>query len=76
MYVLSGLMTLGIHPILKLVYRPANDISALAWLKELLPYYDYLAWLGQFQFRHNHHVIFDHLVAPVAFYLHRQDIEK
>ena len=76
LYVLSWLITAGLHPILKLVYRPANTVRALGWLRNILLYNDYLAWLGQFQFRHNHHVVFDHLVAPVAFYLCREEFES
>ena len=73
LYALSFLVTLGVHPILKLVYRPAN---AAGWLKPLarrLPYNSYLSWLAQFGFRHNHHVIFDHLGAPTAFYIRREE---
>lgn len=76
LYALSWLLTLGLHPILKLIYRPANAATAPGWLHKALPYNDYLAWLAQFRFRHNHHVVFDHLVAPVAFYLRREELEK
>lgn len=76
LYVISWLITAGLHPILKLIYRPANTVRALGWLRGILPYNDYLAWLGQFGFRHNHHVVFDHLVAPVAFYLRREEFES
>ena len=73
LYVLSWLITVGLHPILKLVYRPANAAGAPGWLRKTLPYNDYLAWLGQFQFGYTHNVVFDHLVAPVAFYLRREE---
>jgi 2-polyprenyl-3-methyl-5-hydroxy-6-metoxy-1,4-benzoquinol methylase/uncharacterized protein YbaR (Trm112 family) len=73
LYALSWLLTLGLHPIVRYVYRPASIISALRPLCRILPYRDYLAWLGQFGLRHNHHVVFDHLVAPVAFYLRREE---
>ncbi len=73
LYALSWLITLFLHPLTRFVYRPVNQVPALQFLTRLLPYNDYLAWLGQFGFRHNHHVIFDHLVAPVAFYLRRDE---
>ncbi|HEC33918.1 MAG TPA: methyltransferase domain-containing protein [Chloroflexi bacterium] len=73
LYVLSWLITVGLHPILKLVYRPANAPGVPGWLNKILPYNDYLAWLGQFQFDYTHNVVFDHLVAPVAFYLRREE---
>lgn len=73
LYGLSWLLTAGLHPVTRYVYRPVNEDSRLAPLRRILPYNDYFAWLGQFGFRHNHHVIFDHLVAPVAFYLRREE---
>lgn len=75
LYVLSWLITCGLHPLLKIVYAPANTKDTLHWLRKILPYADYLVWLSQFEFRHNHHVVFDHLVAPVAFYLRREEFE-
>jgi hypothetical protein len=42
-------------------------------VRHLLPYRDYLAWLAQYGFRHTHHVVFDHLVAPTACYLRRAE---
>ncbi|HEX9924080.1 MAG TPA: methyltransferase domain-containing protein [Anaerolineae bacterium] len=75
LYGLSWLITAVLHPVLKLIYRPANAGGAFGWLGRLLPYNAYFAWLGQFQFHHNHHVVFDHLVAPVAFYLRREEFE-
>jgi SAM-dependent methyltransferase/uncharacterized protein YbaR (Trm112 family) len=70
LYAFSWAITVGLHPLVKLVYHPASP-----WLRRKLPYGDYLAWLGQFGFYHNHHVVFDHLSAPVAFYLRRQEFE-
>ena len=75
LYALSWVITAGLYPVLKLIYRPANAAGAPGWLHKVLPYNDYLAWLGQFQFRYNHNVVFDHLVAPVAFYLRREEFE-
>ena len=72
LYALSWLITVGLHPLCRYLYRPVNDHPRLQPLARILPYNDYLAWLGQFGFRHNHHVVFDHLVAPVAFYLRRE----
>jgi 2-polyprenyl-3-methyl-5-hydroxy-6-metoxy-1,4-benzoquinol methylase/uncharacterized protein YbaR (Trm112 family) len=76
LYLLSLCITVVLHPVLKLVYRPANRKGAPAWLRKVLPYNDYLAWLSGFGFRHSHHVVFDHLVAPVAYYIRRQEFER
>lgn len=75
LYQLSWLITAGLHPLARFIYRPVNRNKTLRLLRRLLVYNDYLAWLGQFGFRHNHHVVFDHLVAPVAFYLRRDEFE-
>lgn len=75
LYALSWLITAGMQPVLKFVYRPVNSEMSPIWLRRILPYNDYFAWLAQFQFHHNHHVVFDHLVAPVAFYLRREEFQ-
>lgn len=75
LYACSWVVAALLHPIVRLIYRPANGEGSCRWVRRVLPYNDYLAWLGQFQFRHNHHVVFDHLVAPVAFYLRREELE-
>ena len=59
-----------------MLYRPANTWSFLKPLTKILPYNGYLSWLAQFGFRHNHHVIYDHLAAPTAFYISRQEFQE
>ncbi|NOY81867.1 MAG: methyltransferase domain-containing protein [Kiritimatiellaeota bacterium] len=76
LYALSWVLTLGLHPAARLIYRPVARNPRLNSLRRVLFYFDYLAWLGQFGFRHTHHVVFDHLVAPVAFYIFREELEK
>lgn len=73
LYVLSWLITVILQPVLRVVYRPVSKIEALKGLRKILPYYEYLAWLSAFGFRHNHHVVFDHLVAPVAYYISKEE---
>ena len=74
LYWLSLAATLVLHPLLKLVYKPVN--TTLRPLARFLPYNGYLLWLSQFGFRHNHHVLFDHMGAPVAFYISREEFES
>ncbi len=76
LYSFSLLAALMVHPTLKLLYRPANTWSFLKPLTKILPYNGYLSWLAQFGFRHNHHVIYDHLAAPTAFYISRQEFQE
>lgn len=75
LYAISWFITVVLHPVVRLIYRPLRAAGRDNWLYRLLPYNDYLAWLGQFGFRHNHTVVFDHLVAPVAFYIRREEFE-
>lgn len=44
-------------------------------LRRLLFYPAYMEHLGQFQFREVHSIVFDHLLAPTAFYLRRSEFE-
>jgi len=50
---------------LKLLYRPARRN---AWLKDLLPYSEYLCSIADYSFAENFWNVFDQLVAPTAFY--------
>ncbi len=38
-----------------------------------LPYGAYLSYIAKFPFREQRHIVFDHLVAPVAYYLRREE---
>ncbi len=73
LYQLSKLPTLSLFLTTKLVYRPAN-IAAKGAAKHLF-YNDYLNHLGIFGWREQHNIVFDHLVAPTAFYISKQEFE-
>ena len=68
LYGFSWAVTIAAQPVLKLLYRGA--------LARVLPYGGYLSWLAKFGLRHNHHVVFDHLSAPTAFYLRREEFRE
>jgi SAM-dependent methyltransferase len=53
------------------IYRPLKSTVMFRHL----PMHDYLLSLSAFSFRQNYNIVFDHLVAPTAFYLRRQDFE-
>jgi uncharacterized protein YbaR (Trm112 family) len=55
---------------LKLLYRPVN--RRLPMLKRFLFYSDYLYSISDFSFRENYSTVFDHLIAPTAFYIGRE----
>jgi uncharacterized protein YbaR (Trm112 family)/ubiquinone/menaquinone biosynthesis C-methylase UbiE len=73
LYQLSKLPTLSLFLGTKLVYRPAN-ILARPLAKKLF-YNDYMNHIGSFGWREQHNIVFDHLVAPTAFYISRDEFE-
>lgn len=73
LYGVSWGITAVLHPALKFAYNPKGVLS---FTRGFLPYRDYLTWLSQYSFRHNHHVVFDHLVAPVAFYISQEEFSS
>jgi SAM-dependent methyltransferase len=62
---IAGALTVPLFAATRLIYRPLKG-SALA---SLLPYRDYLQYIADFPFREHRTIVFDHLVAPVAYYL-------
>lgn len=73
LYQLSKLPTLSVFLSTKLVYRPANIIAKP--IAKRLFYNDYLNHLGTFGWREQHNIVFDHLVAPTAFYISKEAFE-
>jgi SAM-dependent methyltransferase len=64
-------MTVVLQGVVKGVYRPLEGTAV--WRR--LPSHEYLTSLARFGFRQNHSIVFDHLVAPTAFYLRREEYE-
>ncbi|HKS08694.1 MAG TPA: methyltransferase domain-containing protein, partial [Pyrinomonadaceae bacterium] len=58
----------------KLVYGPLNRNGSSA-AKHLF-YNDYFNAIAPFNWREQHLIVFDHLVAPTAFYIPREDFEE
>ncbi len=73
LYQLSKLPTLGVFLASKLLYKPANSVAKP--LAKHLFYNDYLNHLGTFGWREQHNIVFDHLVAPTAFYISKEEFE-
>ena len=71
LFQLSKLPTLSLFLTTKLVYRPAN-IAAKPIANKLF-YNDDLNHIGTFGWREQHNIVFDHLVAPTAFYISKDD---
>lgn len=72
---LSFLLSLPLYLALKLVYGPAHRHAAFARFKPWLPYADYLCAISNYSFAENFWNVFDHLVAPTAFYHSRAEVE-
>lgn len=73
LFQLSKLPTLGVFLATKLVYRPLDAVAKP--VSEKLFYHDYLSHLGTFGWQEQHHIVFDHLVAPTAFYISKPEFE-
>lgn len=56
---------------LKLLYKPA---VSRPWLKQLLPYSEYLCSISGYTFAENFWNVFDQLVAPTAYYHSRDEV--
>jgi len=74
LYQLSKLPTLGVFVASKLVYKPLN--KAAKPIAKKLFYNEYLNHLGSFGWREQHNIVFDHLVAPTAFYIAKEEFES
>jgi SAM-dependent methyltransferase len=74
LYQLSKLPTLGVFLTTKLIYRPLNAVSKP--FASHLFYNEYLNHLGSFGWREQHNIVFDHLVAPTAFYISKDDFSN
>ncbi len=54
------------------LYRPLATTPVF----RRLPSHAYLESLGDFTFRQNHSIVFDHLVAPTAFYIRGEEFQE
>jgi SAM-dependent methyltransferase len=73
---LSKLPTAALFAATKLVYGPLNRSPGGAALARHLFYNDYLKAISAFGWREQHTIVFDHLVAPTAFYIPREEFEE
>lgn len=69
----AWMLTVPLWIALRLLYAPARTRP---WLRGLLPYQSYLIDLVPFPFREVHSIAFDHLLAPVAHYMPRDQVER
>ena len=69
LYYLSALPAVILYLALKLIYRPLGGTS----LGRRLFYDDYLGYIAAFPFREIHNIVHDHLTAPIAAYIAREE---
>jgi SAM-dependent methyltransferase len=62
---ISALLTVPLFLATRLLYGPLRGRG--------LPYGPYLSYIAPFPFREQRSIVFDHLVAPVAYYLRQQE---
>ena len=72
---LSKIPAASIYLATKLVYGPLNKSRSGSAIARHLFYNDYLKAIAPFGWREQHTIVFDHLVAPTAFYLSREEFE-
>jgi len=65
-------MSVVFQGVVKGIYRPLHGTRVF----DRLPSHDYLYSLSGFSFRQNYNIVFDHLVAPVAFYIGHDEFES
>ena len=59
----------------KIVYGPMNRRPGTSKVARYLFYNDYLNAISRFGWREQHTIVFDHLVAPTAYYISRDEFE-
>jgi SAM-dependent methyltransferase len=69
---LSAVPAAGIFAAIKLLYRPGTDGKG----PKRLPYGEYFSSMHDFPFDELHHIVFDQLVTPVAYYLPKAEVES
>ena len=70
LYRLSYLPAALLYVILKLVYAPLSETG----FSRRLFYGEYLNYISKFPFREVHNIVHDHLTAPIAHYIRREEL--
>lgn len=73
---MAKLPTAIMYSATRLIYSPLNRSRTGAKLARHLFYNDYLNYIARFNWREQHSIVFDHLVAPTAFYISRDEFEE
>ncbi|MBY0358806.1 MAG: methyltransferase domain-containing protein [Candidatus Obscuribacterales bacterium] len=73
---IAWLFTVPLYAVAKGLMVPYARMQKKAkWLPELF-YQEYLAYIGKFDFNEIESIVYDHLIAPVAYYIPRSEVES
>jgi SAM-dependent methyltransferase len=72
---LSKIPAASVYLATKLIYGPLNRSRSGEAIARHLFYNEYMKAIASFGWREQHTIVFDHLVAPTAFYLSREEFE-
>ncbi len=73
---LSKIPAVMMYAATKLLYGPLNRSKSGRKIARHLFYNEYLRAIADFNWREQHSIVFDHLVAPTAFYLSQEEFEQ
>lgn len=73
---LSFLLAIPVFILSKYIYKPYCDCRRNAHFLPDLFYSRYMSYIARFDFSEIHHIVFDHLVAPVSNYLSQEDVRQ
>jgi SAM-dependent methyltransferase len=66
-------LAFSLYVLCKLLYKPVN--THFRSVGRFLFYNDYLFYISKFDLKELYSIVFDHLLAPVAFYLPRDEVQ-
>ena len=69
-------ITLAVYPTAKLFYKPLSNMDPPKILTKMLPQWHFFNYIANFNLRIAHSIIFDQLLAPVAFYHTKEEVQK
>lgn len=73
---LSYILALIVITYARLIAYPASQLRIKFKYIPKVFYESYLAYISRFDLEEIHHIVFDHLVTPVAYYLNRKEVTE
>lgn len=74
--VISQMLAAIVYFLARKIYKPWRDLRANNDFLPQLFYEAYMAYIAKFDFEEIDHIVYDHLVAPVAYYLPREEVKS